>query len=154
MSWTIGDFALAAVMLGALALAFVVLFRLRRSRAYRGGIFVFILASVLLVWVTGAIGLIGGSGNDANMLYLGFLAAAWLASLVFRFQSEWLSRILRALALGVFFIAGAALILGWGATGPAWPWDVILGSGVFAFLFIVAAWLFGLDADIRTIGKD
>ena len=151
MNWTLGDFVFAGAMLGALVFGAFALFRLKRSRAYRIGLFVFILASVLLLWITGAVGIVGNSDNDANMLYPGFLAASILASLIFRFRSLWLSRILATLSLGLVFIAGAALILGWGTTGAAWPWDVIFGSGVFAFLFMAAAWLFGLDADIRTL---
>lgn len=151
MNWTLFDFVLAGFLLAALALAVFLLLRLKRSRAYRGGLFLFIVTSVLLILVSGAVGIIGGSENDANMLYVAALGAAWLGAAVMRFRSNWLSRFLSVLALAYVFIAAAAVILGWGQAGAAWPWDVMVGSGAFAILWQVSAWLFGLDADIRTL---
>ncbi|QYJ00815.1 hypothetical protein KUV46_00090 [Thalassovita mediterranea] len=151
MNWTLFDFVLAGFLLAALALAVFLLLRLKRSRAYRGGLFLLIATSVLLVLVNGAVGIIGGSENDANMLYVAALGAAWLGGAVMRFRSNWLSRFLSVLALSYVFIAAAAVILGWGQAGAAWPWDVLVGSAVFAILWQVSAWLFGLDADIRTL---
>jgi hypothetical protein len=151
MNWTLFDFVLAGFLLTALALAVFLLLRLKRSRAYRGGLFLFIVTSVLLILVNGAVGIIGGSENDANMLYVAALGAAWLGGAVMRFRSNWLSRFLSVLALAYVFIAAAAVLLGWGQASAAWPWDVLVGSAVFAILWQVSAWLFGLDADIRTL---
>lgn len=151
MNWTVLDFVIAGLLLAAVGLALVLLFRLKRSRAYRAGLFLFIVTSVLLVIVNGAVGIIGGSENDANMLYVAALGAAWLGALTMRFRSSWLARFLSVLALAYIFIAAAAVILGWGEAGVAWPWDVLVGSAVFAMIWQVSAWLFGLDADIRTL---
>ncbi|WP_018146827.1 hypothetical protein [Henriciella marina] len=153
MNWTLSDFVIAGVMLGAVAIAFVCLFRLRRSRAYRGGLFVFSLTSVAVLGVTGAVGIVGAPENDANMLYIAGLAAAWLGGLVMRFRSNWLSRFLSVLAISYVFIATAAVLLGWGQSAASWPWDVLVGSAIFAGLWQVSAWLFGLDADIRTLKR-
>ena len=151
MNWTLFDFVLAGFLLAALALAVFLLLRLKRSRAYRAGLFLFIVTSVLLILVNGAVGIIGGSENDANMLYVAALGAAWLGGAVMRFRSNWLSRFLSVLALSYVFIAAASVTLGWGQAGAAWPWDVLVGSAVLAILWQVSAWLFGLDADIRTL---
>ena len=148
MNWTLFDFVLAGFLLAALALAVFLLLRLKRSRAYRAGLFLFIVTSVLLILVNGAVGIIGGSENDANMLYVAALGAAWLGGAVMRFRSNWLSRFLSVLALSYVFIAAASVTLGWGQAGAAWPWDVLVG---LAILWQVSAWLFGLDADIRTL---
>ena len=151
MTWTLFDFVLAGFLLAALALAVFLLLRLKRSRAYRGGLFLFIVTSVMLILVKGAVGIIGGSENDVNMLYVAALGAAWLGGAVMQFRSNWLSRFLSVLALAYVFIAASAVILDWGEAGAAWPWDVMAGSAVFAILWQVSAWLFGLDADIRTL---
>lgn len=151
MNWTLFDFLFAGVLLGAVAFAFACLFRLKRSRAYRAGLFLFILTSVAVVWVSGAVGIVGAPGNIANKLFLGALAAVCVGALLFRFRSNWLSRLLSGLALAFMFIAGASLLLGWGQAGGAWPWDVVIAASVFAVLWQISAWLFGLDADIRTL---
>lgn len=151
MDWTLFDFVFAGVLLGALGVAVFMLFRLKRSRAYRAGLFLFIVTSVLLVIVTGAVGLVGASTNDANMLYLAALGAACVGAVIMRFRSNWLSRLLSVLALAFVFVTAAALFLGWGQNSASWPWDVLAAGAVFAILWQVSAWLFGLDADIRTL---
>jgi len=151
MNWTVLDFVIAGLLMAALGLAFVLLFRLKRSRAYRAGLFLFIVTSVLLIIVIGAVGIIGGSENDANMLYVAALGAAWLGALMMRFRSSWLARFLSVLALAYIFVAASAVILRWGQAGAAWPWDILIASAVYAILWQVSAWLFGLDADIRTL---
>ncbi|RIJ26334.1 hypothetical protein D1224_00195 [Henriciella barbarensis] len=151
MNWTLFDFVFAGILLATLGLAVVLLLRLKRSRAYRAGLFLFIVTSVFLIIANGAVGVIGGSHNDANMLYFTALGAAWLGGLLMRFRSSWLSRFLSVLALAHVFIAASAVILRWGQAGAAWPWDILIASAVFAVLWQVSAWLFGLDAEIRRL---
>lgn len=151
MNWSAADFLVAGLMLALMAGAIYALFPLKRSRAYRAGLFLAVVTSILLFWVSGAVGLVGSAELEVNLAYPALLLAGFIAACIFRFRSSWLSRIAATLALAIIFLAGAALLLGWGTDGNAWPWDIILGSGIFAFLFMTVSWLFGLDADIRTL---
>jgi hypothetical protein len=47
-----------------------------------------------------------------------------------------------ATALAQALVAVIALIAGLGSTGPAWPWNVVTLTGVFAALWLISSFLF------------
>ncbi len=142
MNWTLFDFAVAGAMLAVLSLAAWFLFKGPHNFAYRLAVAIAVAASILVFWVTGAVGIIGSEQNDANMLYLGVLVFALLGSAVARFQPGPMTWVLSAAAASTALIAIVAVMFGWGADGPIWPFDVLGASGVIAAMFAAAALLF------------
>jgi hypothetical protein len=149
VNWTPMDFVFAAGLLAAAGIALELGARASRDRAFRIGIGAAVAAAFLLVWSTGAVGLIGSEDHPANLLYLAVIAVAVLGSLVVRLQAALLARVMYASAFLQALIGAVALVRGWGAGAANWPWDVIGASGFFTVLWLTAGLLFRLSAGNR-----
>lgn len=69
VNWTVGDFVFAGVMIGGSCVVLELALRLTRSWAYRGGVVLGLAATFLLLWINGAVGIIGDEDNPRNLLY-------------------------------------------------------------------------------------
>src|SRR5688572_13882947 len=67
VDWSMFDFAFAAVLLGGLGLGLELAVRKTDNAAYRLAAAVALAAAFLLVWVNGAVGIIGSEQDDANL---------------------------------------------------------------------------------------
>ena len=138
--WTPGDFLCAFVLLFGTGLAYELLARTSDHAAYRWAVGITVVAALLLVWVNAAVGMIGDS-NPANVLYGGVIAVGIMGALIARRHLPGMARTLCVMAVAQMVIPVMALIL--------WPTDFAPGvvgvfalNGVFAALWLLAAWLF------------
>jgi hypothetical protein len=116
--------------------------------AYRAAVAVALAAALLLVWVTGAVGIIGSEDNNANLMYFGVLAVGIVGAIVARLRPHEMARALFATALAQASVAVIALIFGLGL--PWSPPAEILGlNGFFVALFVGSALLFRYTARVR-----
>ncbi len=109
---------------------------------YRAAIGVACGAAFLLVWLIGAVGVIGTEHDDANLMYGGVLAVSIIGAIIARFEPNGMARALFATALAQALVAAIALIARLGSTGPIWPRDILMLTGFFAALWLMSAWLF------------
>jgi hypothetical protein len=142
VNWTTSDFIFAVGLILAVGVPFELAVRKTRSVAYRAGAGVALAAAFLIVWLGGAVGIIGSESHPANFLYLGMLALGIVAAIIARFRPRGLARTMFGTALAVMAIAVAAVVAGWGSEGPSWPWKELILHGFFAALFIGSAMLF------------
>jgi hypothetical protein len=142
VAWTAFDFALAGALLLGVGLTFELAASRTSSIAYRAGVGVALLAGLLIVWATGAVGIIGAETHPANLMYGGVLAVAIIGVFVAGFRPLGMARTMFAAALVHVLVGVTALIAGWGATDASWPWDIIGSTGVFTALWLMSAWLF------------
>jgi len=100
-----------------------------------------IAASILLIWLSLGVGIIGQDGDPANMMYFAVIAIGVIGALLSRFQALGLVRTLLAMAFAQAVIAAIALIAG---LGQPWsgPFELALLNGFFIAMFLGAAWLF------------
>jgi hypothetical protein len=140
--WTPFDFAFMGALLAGVLGAYELLATKTRNMAYRAGVGVGAAAAFLLVWVNGAVGVIGDENNDANLMYFGVLAVALVGSVIARFQPVGMARALFATALAQAVVAVIAVIGDLGATGPVWPRDIIILTGFFCVLWLLSAGCF------------
>jgi hypothetical protein len=140
--WTWSDYVFAAVLILSVGLPIELVVRKTSDPAYRAGVGAALAAAFLIVWLTGAVGIIGSEAHPANLLYLGVLALGVIGALAARFRPRGLARVMEGVALSVVGIAVAALVAGWGSDGPVWPWEVVVLNGFFAALFAGSAMLF------------
>lgn len=131
VQWTTSDFVFAGIVLiGAGAIAELAV-RASGDWSYRIGAGLAVLASVLLLWINGAVGIIGSEDNPANLLYLAVILAAFVGAVASRFRQGGMS-LAMASAAGLQAIIGAlAVSLGWGEGSENWPQPVIVLSIVF-----------------------
>ena len=154
VQWTTSDFVFAGVILiGAGAIAELAV-RASGDWSYRIGAGLAVLASVLLLWINGAVGIIGSENNPANLLYLGVIAAVFVGAVVSRFDARGLSLTMVCAAALQVLIGALAVLRGWGEGAENWPRAVIVLSTLFALVWLASAFLFRRAAraaeDVRT----
>lgn len=142
MSWDALDFVVFGALLAGVGVAYWMARRMSDNIAYRVGVGIALLAAFLLVWVNGAVGIIGTEDNDANLMFFGVLAVGFLGALFARFQPTGMMRALYATAVAQISVAVIAMTAGLGSSGPIWPKDVLLLSGFFTALWILSALAF------------
>lgn len=142
VNWDIFDFAFMGTLLFGTSLAYELVARKVGVLGYRSGVLVALTAGVLLVWVNGAVGIIGDE-DVANALYVGIpLAVGLVGSVIARFRPDGMARTLIAMALAQASIALIAVSAGWGSTAPIWPGDILIATGFFVALWVASALLF------------
>jgi hypothetical protein len=142
VNWDVADFALAAVLLLGVGIPLELAVRKSGDAAYRVGVGVALVAAFLLVWVNGAVGIIGSENNDANLMYGGVLAVGIIGAIIARFKPEGMARALFATALAQTLVAVIALVGRLGAPYSG-PLEIVGINGFFVALFVGSAGCLG-----------
>lgn len=133
VKWTGGDFLFAGGMFAIVGGAFELAVRASDRLDYRAGAGLALIAGLLLVWVNGAVGIIGDEGNPANLMFGGVLLVAIAGAIGAGGRAGGMARAMAA---------AAAIQLAVGAIAfdddPAVPWATL----VFAGLWLISAALF------------
>ena len=108
---------------------------------YRSAVGVALATAFILLWVNGAVGVIGSENNEANLMYFGVLAVGIVGAVIARFEPRGMAFALFATALAQALVTLVAVIggLGYPANGPL---ELLFLNGFFIALWIVSAWLF------------
>lgn len=129
--WGLEDFAFAAVVLGITGTVLEAVLRRDDRIAYRAGAAIALATCFIIVWINAAVGIVGDSGNRANLLYGGIIVLAMAGAIAARFRA-------RGMARAMLASAGAQALLlplAWGEAG------VVFGV-VFCFtLALTVLWL-------------
>jgi len=86
VGWSVGDFIIAGLLLGVVGLVIELTVRKSSNMAYRIAAGLAILASLLIVWVNGAVGMIGSEDNPYNLLFLGVIPLALVGAVLAGFR--------------------------------------------------------------------
>ena len=133
VAWTAFDFAFAGALILGVGLAYEAAVRMSRDIAYRAAVGVALAAALGLVWVTGAVGVIGSEDNPANLMYGGVLAVGIAGAVIARFRPAGMARALVATALAQAAVAVITL---------AAALATLVLNGFFVALWLGSAWLF------------
>lgn len=137
VNWTGLDFAVFGAMLLVAGLAYEFVASASGSLAYRLGAGTAVATAFLLVWVNLAVGFLGDEGNPANLVFVGVLALAALGAAWARLRPSGMALAMAATAAAQVLVGAAALAGGWGT-----PYEIGLGTTLFAALWLVSAGLF------------
>jgi hypothetical protein len=109
--------------------------------AYRFAAGIAVVATLLLVWLSLGVGIIGRDGDPANAMYFGVLAVGIVGALWARGRAPGMARALTAMAIAQALVAVIAVV---GGLGRPWsgPAELLLLNGLFIVLFASAARLF------------
>jgi hypothetical protein len=143
--WTLFDFIFAGTLLFGSALAYELVATKGGTIAYRAAVGVALAAALLLIWINGAVGIIGSENNPANLLYGGVLAIGLIGAIVALLEPRGMARTLFAMALAQALVPVIALII-WtpqvtSGEGPGIVGVFVLNS-FFVMLFVGSALLF------------
>lgn len=146
MNWDLLDILTFGVMVAAVTLILILARRRAPNRAYNIAAAVAAAGAFLLIWINGAVGIIGDEENKANLLFFGVLAVAAAGSIVARFRARGMAIALYATAGAQVLVAALAITLRLGASGPIWPRDILALTLMFSTLWLVSGWFFGRAA--------
>lgn len=150
VNWTLSDFIFAGVMFGLVGGTLELAFRKSGDRFYRGGVALAVATSFLLVWINGAVGIIGDESNPANLMFFAVIAVALIGAIVARFRADGMARAILLAALAQMLVAIIALAGGLGASEPPGMAGVVLLIGIFAVMWLASAALF--QRAVRRLG--
>jgi len=144
--WSPFDFVFAAVLLyGATGTADLAI-RKGGSAAYRIGAGLAVLVSFLLIWVNGAVGVIGNEDNPANLMFVGVIAVAAAGAVIARFEPRGMARAMLAAFVLNAAIAVAAAASGWGGEDAPGTAGLVALIGGFAAMWGLSSALFAKAA--------
>ena len=142
VNWTLSDFLVAGALLGTAGLVLELVTRRSDNLAYRFAATFTVAAALLLIWVNGAVGFLGDEGNPANLIFLGVILIAVVCSIMARARAGGMARALLVTAaaqVGAGIIGFAA---GWASPGAQGVYEVVMGTILFAGLWLAGAFLF------------
>jgi hypothetical protein len=140
MDWSPGDFVLLAALLAGICGAFELAVRSRGGLAYPAGIAVALGTAALLVLTIGAVGIVGSEDEPANRVYLAVIALGVAGTIAARLRPRGMARAM-ALTAAAQVLAGIAAV----AVVPDLR-GFLVGTALFAPLWLVSAWLFARAA--------
>lgn len=141
VNWTLPDFVFAGALVAGVGATLELVAKTTSNLAYRAAVAVALAAGFLLIWLNGAVGIIGSEDNSANLMFGGVLAVAIVGAVFARFQPGGMARAMIAAAIAQMLVAVIALVAGLGlpASGPL---EVLSLNAGFAVLWLTAGWLF------------
>ena len=143
--WDLADFIVAGVLLFGTGLTYKLAAIKVGNIVYRSAVGLALTAAFILIWVNGAVGIIGSENNDANLMYGGVLAIGIIGAIIVRFQPYEMARAMFATALAQMLVPVIALIIwppqviSWGAAGV---FGVFVLNAFFVMLWVGSALLF------------
>ncbi|MDE0356525.1 MAG: hypothetical protein OXN92_02130 [Gammaproteobacteria bacterium] len=110
--------------------------------AYRLAIVAALATGLILLWVIGAVGLIGVEGDPFDRSYGGVLAVGMMGALVARFRPRGMAHAMVAAAFAQALVAVIALIIGKQHSPVSSVVEILGLNGFFVVLWVVSARLF------------
>lgn len=143
MAWTVFDFVFAGVILFGSGLTYELIARKGGNTAYRVAVGIAVVAALLLVWVNGAVGIIGNENNPANLLYFGVIFIGIIGVAAAGLQPHGMMRASLAMAIAQFLVPVIAVMV-WRPSFEETPGivGVFILNAFFVTLFTVSALLF------------
>jgi hypothetical protein len=108
--WTAFDFVFASILFFGAAFAYEMVARIGDSTTYRLAVGLAVAAGVLLIWINGAVGIIGDEGNSATLMYWGVIAIGLISTLMAHFEPRKMTRAMLTTAFAQFIIPLIALV--------------------------------------------
>jgi MFS family permease len=139
VQWDWVDFVAAGILLSVPGLLLELTVRMTRNTAYRLGVAVGLLAALLLVWISLAVGIIGSEDNPANLLYVAVLATAVGGAIAAGLRAAGMARAMFATAAAQMLVGLLVLAAGLGFT--------LIINAFFALLWCLSAGLFRAAAE-------
>ncbi|RMG90338.1 MAG: hypothetical protein D6706_19785 [Chloroflexi bacterium] len=142
VAWTLADFVIFGGLLAGTGIAFELVFQQGGDSDFRWGAGVALVTAFVLVWVNGAVGIVGSEGNVVNLMFLGVVGIGATGAFVARFRPRGMALAMIFTAVVQALVGGVVLVWGLGSSGGSWPFDVLFLTGFFVFLWLFSAWLF------------
>ena len=121
-----------------------------KADSYRFATILALATAFILVWLIGAVGVIGVEGDPFDLMYFGVLAVGIIGAITTRLQPHGMARALCATALAQALVTVIALIIGKHQSSASSVPEILILNGFFIALFLGSARLFGNAARDET----
>jgi len=139
VAWTLSDFIFAGILLFGTGSAFALTITRKNNGAFKAGMGLAIFTSFLMVWVNGAVGIVGHEGEAINQLYFGVVAAGLIGSFISRFKPQGMYYTMLFIVSSILVITVIA-VMGFLQEPPHNSTVQILGvNAFFAVLYFLSA---------------
>jgi len=142
VAWNGADFIVFGTMLAVAYGIFELTARMTGSITYRAAVGVAVATAFLLIWVNLAVGFLGNEDNSANLMFGGVLATTIVGSIIARFWPADMAKAMYATTAAQVLAGVIALAAGLGSGGSDGLYEVVMGTSLFATLWLVSARLF------------
>lgn len=110
-AWDAADFIVMWFLIGGSIFAYQLVSRTSAHRAYRVAVGIAVVTGLLLIWINGAVGLIGSEDNPANLMYGGVLAIAAIGAGIARLKPAGMAWAMGVTALAQFLVPVVAVLI-------------------------------------------
>ena len=149
VDWSPFDFVFAAVLLYGATGTVDLAIRKGGSMAYRLGTGLAVLVSFLLIWINGAVGVIGNEDNPANLVFIAIIAIAAAGAISSKFEARGMARAMTIACVLNAGVAALPLLFGAGADDPPGAVGLTALISAFAIMWGLSAALFAKAARDR-----
>ena len=140
-NWTLFDFVFAFVLIAGAGLLYLFLSSRSKSVMYKSASALTVLTAFLLIWINGAVGLLGSEDNPMNLMYGAVIAILFLGAIATGLKARGMSYVVFAAALAQLLVPLIAYIINQSPiTGDLAR--VVAMSSFFGVLWIGAALLY------------
>jgi hypothetical protein len=98
--------------------------------------------ALMMVWLMGAVGLLGIEGDPVDRMYFGVMAVGVVGALVGRLRPAGMAYAMMAMVLSLGVVAAAALAMGMHNAPYSSILEIVGINGMFGVMFAIAAFLF------------
>ena len=146
VQWTLSDFLVAAMMLAILGLGIELTVRVTRNSLHRAGAAVALLSGFLVIWINGAVGIIGNEDHPANLMFFGVIALAIAGSFICRFRARGMARNMAMTGLAQLTAPLIAIAI-WSLPVTVDLVKTLIFNAGLAGFWLASAWLFRQAAE-------
>lgn len=145
--WTLSDFIFAGTLIFGTGFIYILVTRILAPRmgnniVYRVAVGFALFTGLFLIWVNGAVGIIGSEDNTINALYFCVIFIGIIGAFIARFKPKGMSLTMYGMAITQAIIAVIALFNGMAEVPGSSVYEILAVNGFFITLFVVAAMLF------------
>lgn len=140
--WTFSDFIFAGSLIFGTGLTYKIVTRDSEKLIYRAAVGTTLLTGFLLIWVNGAVGVIGSEANPFNIAYYGVIFIGLLGTIITRLKPKGMSLAMLNTALTQALVTATALIGGFYQSPPSSVTEILGINGFFIGLWCISALLF------------
>lgn len=141
VDWSWVDFVLMGVLIFGSGLIYELIAKKSSRAIYKSAVAIGLLGGFLLLWVNGAVGIIGSEDNPINMMYFGVLLIGLIGAFWMHFKARGLAYTLLTVAVAQMIVPIIALLVSNLAFDPD-VWRVFAINAFFAIIFAFSALLF------------
>ncbi len=150
MNWTLLDYVLFTLLLSGPLIALWYFLRSERKVFYRLGVLFAAVGVFLVLWVNGAVGILGEAGSHASMIYVVIPFIALAGAFKTRARTKGLTMTMLILVGAMALIPLFALVLGLITFEAVMIGETAFISVTLAIPFLVAAMLFRISDDVNS----